>query len=88
MQFNEDIMSPSQKNWHFNDLIGRCERSTQSFCGGKGNTFSEFKECQRLCEEEEIVTTADCRMVLERREMTVKPKKGKEQPIRKTGRSR
>ncbi|XP_040065777.1 boophilin-G2-like [Ixodes scapularis] len=55
-----------QKDWHFNNLIGRCERSTSSFCGGKDNTFSTFQDCQQACEMEEIITAQDCRMDLNR----------------------
>uniref|UniRef100_A0A0K8R9Z9 Putative salivary kunitz domain protein n=1 Tax=Ixodes ricinus TaxID=34613 RepID=A0A0K8R9Z9_IXORI len=69
-----------KNDWHFNGLIGRCERSTPSFCGGKDNTFSEFKNCQQTCETEEIVTPEDCRMNLDRGKCEEKkkgrPKKG------------
>ncbi|KAM7284643.1 BPTI/Kunitz domain-containing protein 5-like [Ixodes scapularis] len=53
------------KNWHFNGLVGRCETSTPSFCGGTKNAFSNFKECQNNCEKEEIVTHQDCRTNLD-----------------------
>uniref|UniRef100_A0A0K8RAA8 Putative salivary kunitz domain protein n=1 Tax=Ixodes ricinus TaxID=34613 RepID=A0A0K8RAA8_IXORI len=73
---------PRHKNdWHFNDLIGRCERSTQSFCGGKGNTFSEFEECQRTCEKEEIITAEDCRMDLNRGKCEQKKKGRPKKPV-------
>uniref|UniRef100_A0A6B0V1D5 Putative kunitz n=1 Tax=Ixodes ricinus TaxID=34613 RepID=A0A6B0V1D5_IXORI len=66
--------------WHFNLLVGRCERDTSSFCGGKENTFENFKECQAKCEEEEIVTPEDCRMDLNKGKCEHKkkgrPKKG------------
>ncbi|CAN8009278.1 unnamed protein product [Ixodes pacificus] len=68
------------KKWHFNDLVGRCETDTPSFCGGKENTFENFKECQEKCEEEEIVTKEDCRMQLDRgicqHKTRGRPKKG------------
>uniref|UniRef100_A0A6B0V058 Putative kunitz n=1 Tax=Ixodes ricinus TaxID=34613 RepID=A0A6B0V058_IXORI len=72
---------PGRKTkWHFNHLVGRCERDTSSFCGGKENTFENFKECQAKCEEEEIVTPEDCRMDLNKGKCEHKkkgrPKKG------------
>uniref|UniRef100_V5H9U3 BPTI/Kunitz inhibitor domain-containing protein n=1 Tax=Ixodes ricinus TaxID=34613 RepID=V5H9U3_IXORI len=57
---------PRPTKWHFNGLVGRCERDTRSFCGGTENTFVNFKECQEKCEEAEIVTLEDCRMALDR----------------------
>nr|AAY66763.1 putative secreted cysteine and threonine rich salivary protein [Ixodes scapularis] len=55
-----------KEEWHFNGLIGRCERSTRSFCGGNDNKFSTFEECQRICENQQIITPEDCRMDLNR----------------------
>uniref|UniRef100_A0A0K8RCG6 Putative salivary kunitz domain protein n=1 Tax=Ixodes ricinus TaxID=34613 RepID=A0A0K8RCG6_IXORI len=45
---------PRPTKWHFNGLVGRCERDTRSFCGGTENTFVNFKECQEKCEEAAI----------------------------------
>nr|AAT92212.1 ixolaris-2 [Ixodes pacificus] len=66
--------------WHFNHLVGRCETSTSSFCGGTDNTFENFKKCQEKCELVEIITAEDCRMHLDHGKCTHKrkgrPKKG------------
>ncbi|XP_040077036.1 boophilin-G2 [Ixodes scapularis] len=70
-----------QKDWHFNHLIGRCERSTSSFCGGKGNTFSKFEQCQQTCEMEETITDGDCRIDLNRGKCEHKKKGRPKKPV-------
>uniref|UniRef100_A0A6B0V1A6 Putative kunitz n=1 Tax=Ixodes ricinus TaxID=34613 RepID=A0A6B0V1A6_IXORI len=71
---------PRPTKWHFNGLVGRCETDTRSFCGGTENTFANFRECQKECEQEEIVTKEDCRMPLDRgiceHKKRGRPKKG------------
>uniref|UniRef100_A0A6B0V168 Putative kunitz n=1 Tax=Ixodes ricinus TaxID=34613 RepID=A0A6B0V168_IXORI len=69
------------KKWHFNGLVGRCETDTPSFCGGKENTFEDFKQCQENCEEEEIVTPEDCRMDLNKGKCEPKKKGRPKKPV-------